>query len=483
MKFKKLLFVVCIILNFQILFSQNTIEIPLQLLEEISNETNDINKETIRLIIKSAVKTNDNLLVKYDANPFFSPILKPSINIATFTKNSIEKFLLNKGFEIQAEANKILVITIQQFEINYLSGNGWTGTVKLNTELIENNQLIYHKPSMGYNKIMASSDNYKEAANVINTTFYNAVSNIEWQKITEIVCANNRNASDISGNENEIHDNLANNQKTNISLEEKESFVSDIDVNIPVTTKKAELTFAVVIGNENYSNEINVKYAKNDAQTFYKYLDKTIGVPTKQMHLVINATYGKMLSEIDWLMNVMKAYDGEANIIFYYAGHGMPDESTKSAYLLPVDGNASQLLSSIKVDDLYANLTKYKSKKVLIFLDACFSGASRDGMLASGRGVKIKPKTNPVAGNIVVFSAVSGEETAHPYDEQKHGLFTYFLLKKIQESKGNITLEELYNSVHKKVNRNSVINGTTQTPVIQTGEGIKNNWKNLILLE
>jgi hypothetical protein len=35
-------------------------------------------------------------------------------------------------------------------------------------------------------------------------------------------------------------------------------------------------------------------------------------------------------------------------------------------------------------------------------------------------------------GNMVVFSAAQGDETAYPNNDEKHGMFTYFLLKKLQ---------------------------------------------------
>ena len=83
-------------------------------------------------------------------------------------------------------------------------------------------------------------------------------------------------------------------------------------------------------------------------------------------------------------------------------------------------------------------------KSAAVFLDACFSGAGRSGdvMLAS-RSVAIKPNVAAPKGNMVVFSASSNDETAYPYHEKGHGLFTYFLCKKLQETEGKVTLGEL----------------------------------------
>jgi len=251
---------------------------------------------------------------------------------------------------------------------------------------------------------------------------------------------------------------------------------SDVDVNIPVSPQTNKNSFAVIIGNENYRNEIKVKYAINDALTFKKYAIKTLGIPANQVHYVTDATFGTMLDEIDWINNVAKAYNGQAKLIFYYAGHGMPDQASKSAYLLPIDGTSTRSRTAIKTDELYAKLTEYPTQQVTVFLDACFSGGSRDGSLASGRGVKIVPKEDSLKGNLVVFTAVSGAQTAHPYTEKQHGLFTYYLLKELKNTKGNVTYKQLGDYIRTNVNRKSVIFNKEQNPTIKVSSEVKYNW-------
>lgn len=72
--------------------------------------------------------------------------------------------------------------------------------------------------------------------------------------------------------------------------------------------------------------------------------------------------------------------------------------------MLPIDGYGSDVTTGYALDDLFKTLGNMPSKSVTIFLDACFSGAKRDGdMLASTRGVAIKVKQNAPQGNMVVF--------------------------------------------------------------------------------
>lgn len=267
--------------------------------------------------------------------------------------------------------------------------------------------------------------------------------------------------------------------ETKLSKFMKEHKGSDVDFDIPMANNISNNTFAVVISNEKYQMEKFVQYAENDGKAFTEYCKKTLGLPEKNVHFVTNATLNNIKHEIKWLQDVITVYNGDAKIIFYYAGHGIPDEQNKSAYLLPIDGYGSDVTTGYALEDLYKALGRLPSKSVTVFLDACFSGAKRDGeMLASARGVAIKVKQATPVGNIVVFSAAQGDETAYPYKEEEHGLFTYYLLKKLQETKGDVTLGELGDYIKTQVERQSiVINGKLQSPSIVSTATIANSWK------
>lgn len=269
-------------------------------------------------------------------------------------------------------------------------------------------------------------------------------------------------------------------KETKLSEFMKEHKGGDVDFYIPIADNVSNHTFAVVISNEKYQMEKPVQYAENDGNTFAEYCKKTLGLPEKNVHFITNATLNNIKHEIKWLEDVIAVYHGDAKVIFYYAGHGIPDEQNKSAYLLPIDGYGSDVTTGYALEDLYKALGSLPSKSVTVFLDACFSGAKRDGdMLASARGVAIKVKQATPVGNIVVFSAAQGDETAYPYKEEEHGLFTYYLLKKLQKTRGNVTLGELSDYIKTQVERQSiVINGKLQSPSFVSTATIANSWKN-----
>jgi WD40 repeat protein len=261
----------------------------------------------------------------------------------------------------------------------------------------------------------------------------------------------------------------------------KVSLNADVDVNIPFTSTINDKTYVVIIANENYTDEARVDHALNDGTVFKQYCEKTLGIPVVNIHFVKDATYGKLIAEKDWLANNLKAYKGEAKALFYYAGHGIPGGQDQPAYLLPVDGSSSNVSSALMLDDLYSSLTKNSSKGVTVFLDACFSGSTRDaGMLASARGTKLKPRESTLPGNMLVFSAASGDETAWPYKDMQHGMFTYYLLKKLQETKGDVNYKALADYINDNVYKTAIkLNNKPQTPTTKAGtEAIGwENWK------
>ena len=259
------------------------------------------------------------------------------------------------------------------------------------------------------------------------------------------------------------------------------SLTSEVDKNIPITNIQNKNTFAVIIANEKYKNVADVPFAVNDGNIFREYCVKTLGIPDNQIHYRINATGNDIYSEVKWLRNIFNTDKYKnAQIIFYYTGHGVPDVMHNTSYLLPIDGIATDVSTGYKLDDLYATLGALFAKSVTVFLDACFSGTTRnDGkeMLVEAKGAAIKAKSGIPQGNMVVFSAAKGDETAYPNYEEHHGMFTYYLLKKLQETKGDVTLHELGEYIRQEVHAKGAIENLLQTPCVTPSSSLDASWR------
>ena len=256
---------------------------------------------------------------------------------------------------------------------------------------------------------------------------------------------------------------------------------SDVDVNIPQTKILNDKTFVVIIANEKYQNEQSVPFAIHDGETFRQYCLQTLGIPEKNIRFLQNASLNNMKHEIVWLKNALIAFKGDAKGIVYYSGHGIPDEASHNAFLLPVDGYSADSESGYSLDKLYSDLGNVDAESVTYFIDACFSGANRDGkMLAENRGVAIKSKAGALKGNSIAFSAAQGDETAYAYQDKSHGMFTYFLLKKLQETKGDVSYGDLADYVNDKVTKMSMVeNSKMQTPSTAASLTLTDLWRKM----
>jgi len=263
------------------------------------------------------------------------------------------------------------------------------------------------------------------------------------------------------------------------------SLSSEVDKNIPVNRTKHPYRYALIIGNEDYAKfqrgldtETNVAFARNDAEIFKEYAVKTLGVDEINAHLLKDATTGEIFQKIDLLSKLASKTGDQAEIIFFYAGHGLPDEVTRTPYLIPVDVSGTNLSAAIKLEDIYKKFANSGAGKVTVFLDACFSGGGREAGLLAARSVKVKPKENLITGNIAVFSASTGEQSALPYEQEQHGMFTYYLLKKLQDTKGMITYGDLADYIQQNVSIESLrVNQKEQDPMINVSPEIENIWR------
>ena len=247
-----------------------------------------------------------------------------------------------------------------------------------------------------------------------------------------------------------------------------------VDAYIPSGKRRRGDVFVCVVANEDYSDVgvDKVPHAVNDGKVFAEYARKTLGVPARNVKVVTNATVGKMMAAEDWLAEAVRVYP-DAEVVFYYAGHGVPvieNGKITRKCLLPTDispGRAER--SAVDVDAFLARLSRLGAKQVTVFLDACFSGTLEKGV----RLARAAPDPVEACGKMVVFSAASGDQTAQALDSENHGLFTYCLLRKLQDTKGEVTWRELGEHLTRRVPQLAHENGLSvrQKPTMRVSGG------------
>lgn len=275
-------------------------------------------------------------------------------------------------------------------------------------------------------------------------------------------------------------------ETSSIARGEPDRLIADVDINIPETGLKRNNTCVVIISNEEYYNKDipKVDFAHRDGEIFREYCRKTLGVPDEQIHFCTDAPMGIMKKEVDYLQRRCSIDPGKVDVIFYYAGHGLPNPTESRSYLLPYDGENGDYSTCYDLEHLYAQFDAMNARSVTVFLDACFSGRRRgDGMISAGRYVHKKEADVKAKGNTVVFSAASSDEAALPFDEKGHGMFTYHLLKILQESRGDITLDELGRRLSHDVSLKVMNMNKKQTPNVHAAAGLGSSWKSRRLID
>lgn len=256
------------------------------------------------------------------------------------------------------------------------------------------------------------------------------------------------------------------------SLNVNSGTLSDVDVDIPEKKTTDENRFAVIVANANY-NGLYVPYAINDGKVFNEYCLKTLGIPKSNIFYLEDATLNNIRYTLGYIKDIAEVYEGEAKLIFYFSGLGLVGKD-QNAYLIPVDGEVATLASTgFPLAQLYDQLGALDVQSSIVIIDAGFDNRNRDGTTVTGAETGVRARTVPVTGKTIALTASSMTETASNYEAQVHGLLTYYLCKKIKDTKGNVNMKELTDFVTDRVASTSqTVLNKKQTPQILFNENI-----------
>jgi len=239
---------------------------------------------------------------------------------------------------------------------------------------------------------------------------------------------------------------------------EPSDLVSDVDINIPVLPADNIERFALIIGNEGYANEhtglsknFNVPFARNDALAFKRYAINILGVKEQNILLLLDANKKEMSENIQVLTNKVKQMKNNAELIFYFAGHGLSDTSTTAPYLMPVDISPDKINQGVSLDSLYKRIADCRPIKGLVILDAAFNNSGRNIGLRGKNAPKFQHRPEVIPTNTVVFAAVWKNSDIVAYKQKSHGLFTYAILKTLRDTKGKISFLQFDNMVNNEM--------------------------------
>jgi uncharacterized caspase-like protein len=181
----------------------------------------------------------------------------------------------------------------------------------------------------------------------------------------------------------------------------------------------------------------------------------------------------------------------DAEVYFFFAGHGAPEPTTGDAYLVPWDADPKYLKSQgLRIADLHAALAASGAKSVYVFLDSCFSGAGGRSVLAAGtrplvrtkdEGIDAPPQVPTTGMRVYATIAAAGpSEITGRATNGEAGLFTYHLVTGVggaadRDGDHKVTLSELFDYVKTRVEKDARQDNRDQTPALTLAAGEPSN--------
>jgi replicative superfamily II helicase len=208
--------------------------------------------------------------------------------------------------------------------------------------------------------------------------------------------------------------------------------------------------------------------ARRDAVALEALFNDTFGGTTT---LIVDheATRERIAAEFDALASC----EPEDTVVIAFSGHG-----SETHELITYDADVGDLPdTAIPLDLIQEWFSRIPAKRLIFFLDCCFSG----GMGAKVLHVDAKPRDirstearlSALAGaGRVIFTASSATEAAYEHGRYGHGLLTYFLIEGLRGATeivqaGKVSLYRLLEHVTGRVQAAAQQIGRTQNPTMR----------------
>lgn len=250
---------------------------------------------------------------------------------------------------------------------------------------------------------------------------------------------------------------------------------------------------AVIVGIDRYRDPFipGLSCATRDARALATLIEDRIAVRERRVRLLLDeeATRRNIMVAIDEELH--REVEDEDIVLLYFAGHGSPErrgaKDRQSRYLIPHDAEYGRIhATGIDMEGDVAGWLRRLSdaRLVVLFLDACFSGAA-GGRSFLGPVLKGTPhlslylddpspisiKKLDLGRGRVVLCAADEDQLAREDPAVGHGVFTHHLLQSLTRHRGEastVSVADLYNEVERGVR---LATTDAQEPVISIFAG------------
>jgi len=201
--------------------------------------------------------------------------------------------------------------------------------------------------------------------------------------------------------------------------------------------------YALVIGNDRYTALQPLKTARADAEAMAVVLRDQYGF---EVELLLDATRSQIVST---LANYRKTLGPGDNLLVYYAGHGIRDESEDHGYWLPVDADADNPSQWIANASITRQLKAMPAKHVLVIADSCYSGTLTRGIVVADRAPGYLIRLAERRSRTALTSG--GVEPVSDAGSGANSVFAFALLQELRANQGLLEAGELFAKLRRRV--------------------------------
>ena len=226
-----------------------------------------------------------------------------------------------------------------------------------------------------------------------------------------------------------------------------------------IKSKVKKDRLAVIIGIEKYVSIQNATYAKSDAEYFTEYAKRAFGIESKNIKTLIDDQADFISSKkalFKWLRQ--RINKDQTEVLIFYSGHGLASLDDEELFLLTNDSDGDFIEdTALSRTSIIERIASFNPKTVTMFIDACYSGETRDSnddelLIASAKPVKLLEDDSKLPDNFNMFSASQISQASSSTKKEtgvKNGIFSYYLMKGLEGSADlnkdrRITNGELY---------------------------------------
>jgi uncharacterized caspase-like protein len=218
--------------------------------------------------------------------------------------------------------------------------------------------------------------------------------------------------------------------------------------------KFAGQRWAVVFGISKYSNKDipNLRYSHRDAEAFHDFLKSPNGGAFPDDHLLLLTNEKATKAGIEnAIFNFLKPTRKEDLVMIFFSGHGL-SRGKGYSYFVTHDTDPMRIEeTAFNMEEIRRALrTSIRAERVMIFADACYSGAVNDYLKGTRSTMaeenlinrylvemgKVKP------GIISITSCAENEVSTEAWLYWEHGIFTFVLVSglggKITDTDGKV---------------------------------------------